>query len=139
MGSSCWKAFEQYGYCNGDIKGNGGSSGDNSNNQGDCPMDVDFLEALIHDLVEEYSVPEEKVIIAGFSNGGSMAYRYFCEKSDTIGGTVVVGQTYADPFVGFWDSSLNSGDDFAVNGLAAMERWRSELSTSVLGCNATDV
>lgn len=37
-----------------------------------------------------------------------MAYRYFCEKSESIGGLVVLGQTFADPFIGFWDASLNN-------------------------------
>eukprot|EP00588_Corethron_pennatum_P011273 CAMPEP_0194283566 /NCGR_PEP_ID=MMETSP0169-20130528/25677_1 /TAXON_ID=218684 /ORGANISM="Corethron pennatum, Strain L29A3" /LENGTH=375 /DNA_ID=CAMNT_0039029191 /DNA_START=77 /DNA_END=1201 /DNA_ORIENTATION=- len=88
-GEGCWKAL---GYCGGD------DSDDNME-------DVDFLADLIAFLVAEHSIPEDKVIISGYSNGGSMAYKYYCNKSATIGGVVIAGQAYFDPAYGLPNKS----------------------------------
>jgi len=52
--------------------------------------DVGFLISLINTMVENYSVNKDKVFIAGFSNGGMLAYRAGCEISDMISGIAVV-------------------------------------------------
>jgi len=101
----CWKSFEDHGYC---IEG-GSKFGGLNEYPGDCPMDVDFLAALIEYNTDLLNIPDGKVIMSGFSNGGSMAHRFNCEKAELIGGLVVWGQAYLDPFVGLWDQNLNDG------------------------------
>lgn len=51
--------------------------------------DVGFLSALINTLVTEGADPEQ-IYLAGFSNGGMMAYRAACELGETIAGIAVV-------------------------------------------------
>ena len=51
--------------------------------------DVGFLSALIDTLVTEGADPEQ-IYLAGFSNGGMMAYRAACELGETIAGIAVV-------------------------------------------------
>ena len=52
------------------------------------PNDVSFLRSVIINLKKEYPIDEDKVFIAGFSNGGFMAYRMACEASDLISGVL---------------------------------------------------
>ncbi len=52
------------------------------------PNDVSFLRSVIINLKKEYPIDEDKVFIAGFSNGGFMAYRMACESSDLISGVL---------------------------------------------------
>ena len=90
-GSNCWKAFESGGYC---FPG-----------EHECNDDVEFIAALIAAVRSDHALPDDgRVIVAGFSNGGSMAYRVMCERSELIGGIVVVGQAYFDPYVGIYDN-----------------------------------
>ena len=51
--------------------------------------DVGFLSALIDTLVTEGADPNQ-IYLAGFSNGGMMAYRAACELGETIAGIAVV-------------------------------------------------
>jgi len=51
------------------------------------PLEVDdvaFLNLLISTLSKEYNIDLNKIYIAGFSNGGMMAYKLACELSDRI-------------------------------------------------------
>jgi len=59
--------------------------------------DVDFIAQLITSLTASQSVPVGKVIITGFSFGGSMAFRVLCERSDVVGGIVPMGQSFLEP------------------------------------------
>tara|TARA_Y100001954_G_scaffold16193_1_gene15217 strand:+ start:5888 stop:6796 length:909 start_codon:yes stop_codon:yes gene_type:complete len=52
------------------------------------PNDVSFLRSIINKLKKEYPINEDKIFVAGFSNGGFMAYRMACEASDLISGVV---------------------------------------------------
>ncbi|MFT4124587.1 MAG: PHB depolymerase family esterase [Microbacteriaceae bacterium] len=52
--------------------------------------DVAFLSALIDELIAEHNVDPERVYLAGFSNGGMMAYRFACELGQRLAGIVVV-------------------------------------------------
>jgi hypothetical protein len=51
---------------------------------------VDFLAALIERLIQQYKIPPAqeggKILMSGMSNGGSMAFRFNCEKAEMIGG-----------------------------------------------------
>lgn len=38
--------------------------------------------------------------MSGYSAGGSMAFRFMCEKSEMIAGLVINGQAWFDPYVG---------------------------------------
>lgn len=68
-------------------------------NAGDCcglaqlkkVDDVEFLKQLILKLKREYNIDENRVYIAGVSNGGMMAYKAGQELSDQIAGIASVG------------------------------------------------
>ncbi|MGI5201978.1 alpha/beta hydrolase family esterase [Spirillospora sp. CA-108201] len=79
--------------------------------------DVAFLDKLIDTLVRQGVADPRRVFVTGFSNGGGMAYRYACERSDRIAGIAVVsgalaiGCTPRKPvsvlaFHGTWDPSV---------------------------------
>lgn len=59
--------------------------------------DVAFLRALAGVLCEEHGLPPSAVFVAGFSNGGHMAYRLLAEMPDRIGGAVIVGANCSYP------------------------------------------
>jgi len=66
------------------------NAGSCCNPSGQVPVDdVGFLSALITTLVTEGADPEQ-IYLAGFSNGGMMAYRAACELGETIAGIGVV-------------------------------------------------
>jgi len=142
---TCWKAWANFGTC--------GVTEDSE--------DVDFLAALIQQLVRTHSIPEGKVIMSGMSNGGSMAFRFSCEKSELIGGLAIQSQAYFDPYVGYYDyvrrrvptgvpqckptfkrpfySDVGTidvyyGPNVSLPGFRAIEKWRHNYSTAVLGC-----
>ncbi|TXS96424.1 polyhydroxybutyrate depolymerase [Parahaliea maris] len=48
--------------------------------------DVGFLQALIARLAEQHAIDTGRVYVAGFSNGGHMAYRLGLEAPDTVAG-----------------------------------------------------
>jgi len=148
-GNACWKAFPNYGYC--------------FSNSPESSEDVNFLEALIQSLKTQYAIPADKVVMSGFSNGGSMAYRFMCEKSELISGLVVGGQAWFDPWVGYYDYQNQTiltgtpqcnptrkvpfygvigtqdeyyGDCAVVPGFKMRENWGA-MSTEILGCTAS--
>lgn len=53
--------------------------------------DLGFLKALIDRLCSQYSIDESRIYIAGFSNGGMMAYEASCAMSDRLAAIAVVG------------------------------------------------
>lgn len=143
---TCWKAWGNYGTC--------GLKNDSE--------DVDFLAALIQRLVAAHRIPVGKVIMSGMSNGGSMAFRFNCERSDLIGGLAIQSQTYFDPYVGYYDyehqrvpsgtpqcnpkykrpfysdvgmADVYYGLNVSTAGFQALQKWRNNYSTAVLGCN----
>lgn len=59
--------------------------------------DVDFIAKLTTRLTTSLNVPVGKVIVTGFSAGGSMAFRVLCERSDVVGGIVPMGQAFFEP------------------------------------------
>ena len=46
--------------------------------------DVGYLDALLVRVRATHAIDPRRVFLAGFSNGGMMAYRYACERSDTV-------------------------------------------------------
>lgn len=101
-------------------------------------------------------------IMSGFSQGGSMAFRFNCEKSESIGGLVIGGQAWFDPALGYYDYTNNNvlkgkaicnptfkrpflnvignvdnyyGEDTSsvISGFVGIENWRN-YSTEVLMC-----
>lgn len=66
-------------------------------NGGDCCAvaaregvdDVGYLSALIDELVATRNVDPERVVAAGHSNGGIMAYRLACEAADKVAGVAI--------------------------------------------------
>ncbi|MFD0689366.1 alpha/beta hydrolase family esterase [Actinomadura fibrosa] len=79
--------------------------------------DVAFLDKLIDTLVRQGVADPSRVFLTGFSNGGGMAYRYACERSDKIAGIAVVSGALAIgcapkkpvsvlAFHGTWDPSV---------------------------------
>jgi polyhydroxybutyrate depolymerase len=55
--------------------------------------DVGFLDAMLDRVAAELPVDSERVYLAGFSNGGMLAYRAACELGDRIAGIAVVAGT----------------------------------------------
>ena len=53
--------------------------------------DVEFIKALVNYLVDEYSLDEDHVFCAGFSNGGFMNFRLALEAQDTFLACASVG------------------------------------------------
>jgi poly(3-hydroxybutyrate) depolymerase len=146
----CWKAWAHYGTC--------GVTED--------PEDVDFLAALIHRLIQQHNIrpPQEggQIIMAGMSNGGSMAFWFNCEKSELIGGLAIQSQAYFDPYVGFYDyqhgrvpngtpqcnpakivpfysdigtNDVYYGPNVADPAFRGHQKWLHNYSTAVLGCS----
>lgn len=58
--------------------------------QGHDVDDVAFLAAVIRQLVGSGLADPDRVFVAGFSNGGMMAYRFACERADLVAGIAVV-------------------------------------------------
>ena len=57
-----------------------------------------YLSSVIADIEEELAIDPKRIAIAGHSNGGFMAYRMACERSDLVAAIVsVAGATFADP------------------------------------------
>jgi len=61
-----------------------------------CPMasidlvdDVGFIGRMIDEIAEEQKIDTERVWVAGWSNGGMMAYRLACELSEKISAVIV--------------------------------------------------
>lgn len=62
--------------------------------------DVAYLSDLIDDAIAQLAVDPARVYVVGHSNGGFMAYRLACEKSDKINAVAVIaGATHPDPTV----------------------------------------
>lgn len=55
------------------------------------PDDVGYLMGIIDELVKKGVADPKRVYLAGFSNGGFMAYRLACEHADKISAIVSVG------------------------------------------------
>jgi poly(3-hydroxybutyrate) depolymerase len=144
--NGCWNSFENFGYCF------DGAPEDSS--------DVDFVENLIKTLQEEHPITPDRVIVPGFSNGGSFAFRFGCQKPHALDGLVINGQAWFDPVVGCYDYDLNQippgaaecvpdrkvsfysavgtddwfyGQPPAAPGFEAVEKWEA-FSTEVLNC-----
>lgn len=49
---------------------------------GSEPDDVRFITALISRISQEYAVDSERISLLGFSNGGMLAFRLACERSE---------------------------------------------------------
>jgi polyhydroxybutyrate depolymerase len=58
---------------------------------GQNPDDVGYLLGIIDELVKKGIADPKRVYLAGFSNGGFMAYRLACEHGDKIAAIVSVG------------------------------------------------
>jgi polyhydroxybutyrate depolymerase len=47
-------------------------------------FDVEYLEAIIHDLEAKYSVDHSRVFVVGHSDGAHMAHRMACDDADDV-------------------------------------------------------
>jgi poly(3-hydroxybutyrate) depolymerase len=59
--------------------------------------DLEFMDAMIADIDQRYSIDEERIVAAGFSQGGLFATRLACERSTVFAGVVVVAATMSVP------------------------------------------
>ncbi len=55
--------------------------------------DIGFFSHLINEIDEEFGVIRSQVVIAGFSQGGQMAFRVACESGTEVASVAVVGAT----------------------------------------------
>jgi polyhydroxybutyrate depolymerase len=60
--------------------------------------DLGFLAQLVQTVGAERAVDRDRVYVAGFSNGGYMAYRAACERPDTLAAVASVAGTLPDFF-----------------------------------------
>lgn len=82
-----------------------GSGYGGSWNAGDCCRpavadrvdDVAYLTQVLHRTARAYRIDLRRIYLAGFSNGGMMAYRYACVHSRSVAAISVVAATLADP------------------------------------------
>ena len=58
--------------------------------------DVEFLQSVLDDAVERYNLDANRVLVAGFSRGGSMAWDLACRASE-------MANAYAGVAGGFWE------------------------------------
>jgi polyhydroxybutyrate depolymerase len=59
--------------------------------------DVAYLTAVIHDMQARFTVDPKRIFLVGHSNGGFMAHRMACDRSDLIAGIVsLAGAVWAD-------------------------------------------
>jgi polyhydroxybutyrate depolymerase len=59
--------------------------------------DSGYLQGVIHQVQDRYSVDPRRIFVVGHSNGGFMAYRVACDHSDTVAAIVsVAGAMYDD-------------------------------------------
>ncbi|MFO0600875.1 MAG: PHB depolymerase family esterase [Myxococcaceae bacterium] len=62
------------------------------------PDDVAYLTAVIEDMKKRYTVDPKRIFVVGHSNGGFMAHRLACERSDLIAAVMsLAGAVWADP------------------------------------------
>ena len=60
--------------------------------------DVAYLTAVIHDVQARFPVDPKRIFVVGHSNGGFMALRLACERSELIAGVVsIAGAAWSDP------------------------------------------
>lgn len=60
--------------------------------------DVGFLDTIVNDVARHVSIDRRRVYVAGFSDGGRMAYRAGCQSARTFAAIgVVSGSLVADP------------------------------------------
>ena len=112
-GSGCWRAFLNKGVCN----------------AGNCegPEDVLFIDEMVRKVKSEHSTTSGKVVVLGFSNGGSMAFRLYCELPTTFDAFVMFGQSWYDPFAGYYDYSTQVfPEPTATVGCKANTRFRGQ-------------
>eukprot|EP00746_Dinoflagellata_sp_MGD_P163532 gnl/MRDRNA2_/MRDRNA2_91624_c0_seq1.p1 gnl/MRDRNA2_/MRDRNA2_91624_c0~~gnl/MRDRNA2_/MRDRNA2_91624_c0_seq1.p1 ORF type:complete len:432 (+),score=87.44 gnl/MRDRNA2_/MRDRNA2_91624_c0_seq1:99-1394(+) len=121
----------------------------------DDAEDVDFLAALINHSIATYKIPSGRTVVNGFSNGVSMAYRFYCEKPDLVDGLVLEGFVWQDPWNPYGQGkppylqcaaanftkkpafyTACGTDDAYCNALNYQEEWEM-FSTGVLGCTGT--
>lgn len=131
--SFCWQAFPTGGICR-------------ASDSYDPDDDMKFLEDLIVRATAQYSIPAGKVAMGGTSLGGSMVYRFACEKPSLIDLIVPCETTWYDPWLG-WSTSTEKqckptkpvplltmvGDKDSIHAATYMQGW-SSLSSSVYGC-----
>ena len=60
--------------------------------------DVGYITALIKEIQGRYKIDPKRIYVMGHSNGGYMAHRLACDRSDLIAGAVsVAGAVWSDP------------------------------------------
>jgi polyhydroxybutyrate depolymerase len=59
--------------------------------------DVEFAKTIIAEMKAKYAIDEDRIYVAGISNGGMMAYRLACELSDTIAAIAPIASCQVTP------------------------------------------
>ena len=61
--------------------------------------DIAFLVSVIADATTRFGLPPDRVIVAGFSRGGSMAWDFACTRPDAVIGVAAVAGGFWEPMV----------------------------------------
>lgn len=69
--------------------------------------DIAFLDAVIEDVAARFGVPTDRVIISGFSRGGSMAWDFACARPDAILGAAPVAGGFWEPMTKHCEGPVN--------------------------------
>lgn len=55
--------------------------------------DVDFADAVLKDVAENYPVDAERIYVSGYSYGSAMAWRYVCHSGNDVAALLAVVST----------------------------------------------
>lgn len=112
--------------------------------------DVGFIRAVVADVSKNLPIDRRRVYVAGFSDGGRMAYRIGCDASDLVGAIGVVSGSLVDdscaparpvPLIAFHgtsDSEVSYGEEAEGVQPKAMIASSASLPPSVRYWATTD-
>jgi len=95
----------------------------------ESPDDVGFIGALIDQLVETNHVDPEQVRLAGFAQGGLMAYRLACEIPERFASVAVVGVHLRDPLLDVCSATETTPVNMLILNGTANHLYRPETYT----------
>lgn len=81
------------------------------------------IDRAIKRALEESAVDEERIILAGFSQGGALALRVLAEKPDRFAGAAAMCPIYKSLGKGFWRQATRRGQLKVHLIVGKLDRW----------------